>query len=64
MACPKRLCGRMFKGVRFTLYEYGFPSLELAKEFVKKCKWPKDRVKIVTRPHCWDVYVREIIPEE
>lgn len=52
----------MFKGVRFTLYKYGFSSLESAKEFATK--WPKDRVKIVTRPHCWDVYVREIIPEE
>ena len=71
MATPKRQTGRYFKDkdgqkIRFALYEYDFPTLELAKEFITKFSFAQEpgRTKIVMRYRkhslpVWDVYVNE-----
>lgn len=68
MATPKRNTGRYFKGIQCPLYQYDFPSLESAKEYVKKYGWSSDRVHYVKRYRrrslpVWDVYVRELEDE-
>lgn len=64
MATPKRHGSRMFKGVRYELYEYDFPTRERAVEYLKKYKFDPKRIKIVMRYRSkslpvYDIYYHE-----